>query len=667
MMRGIFLCTCGRQNKLNFKKLKNRLSNQGKTEIYDYFCSPKGMEYIAHLAERWGLSSIYMAACSDKAESFEKLGEEIDVPIYTINIRETCGWVHDREEATEKAALLVKSAIASVEVQHDAAPVVVGGREDVILAGDFEKAREFANLLPEDVKVRMIARSASPEGVVQEFLAGEIKSISGEFGDFKVGYEVAPIDSRTCIGCGKCEASCPEGAISLLTYSISDSCTRCGKCIKVCPVGAISFENREAIAEAGQVVIFGNWMGPNRHGIFQVKGEGDYAEVLSKLIPGFYKRAKPRYIEARLEHCASGKSTIVGCQFCEASCPEGAVIREGERIRFSEVSCVGCGACVAACPLSVPELVTLPQAAIDSQLTQLLSSDKMRKKVIAFTCENQWEKLLAMGKKGLSYPPVLPLLVPCIGALSIPNLLLPFAMGADGVILLGCGECRHSSSTPAVGFVTKLLEGYGMQNALLEIRGRTPEETAEAIKSFYGNLSPSPFASAGKIDGNQVQRVLKILKAFSSFDLPEIRILDERLPFGYAEIAREKCTFCNACISMCPTSALTKADSKLEFSHSKCINCRLCERACPEGAIRVESVFDLREYVGGEKKMLVEEEMLPCEGCGRRVIPRGMLRKSAEKLVDAGIPGDSLQIRLLEYCERCRGKKVLELLMEGRI
>jgi ferredoxin len=666
-MRGILLCTCGKQNPLNFKKLDKSLSKFGKTEVYEYFCSPKGLEYIAHLAERWEAQSIYLAACSDKSEIFEKLSSEIEVPIYTINIRETCGWVHDREEATEKAALLVKSMVAAIEVQHDPVPVVVGGIKEVVLAGDFEKAREFATFLPEDVKVRIIARNASPESGEHEFLAGEIKSISGEFGDFKIGYEVAPIDSRTCMGCGKCETSCPEGAISLLTYSISDSCTRCGKCIKVCPVGAISFENREAIAEAGQVVIFGDWRGLRRHGIFQVKGEGDYAEVLSKLIPGFYKSAKPKYIEADMERCASGKSTLVGCQFCEASCPEGAVIREGERIRFSEVSCAGCGACVAACPLSVPELVTLPQAAIDFQLTQLLSSNKMRKKVIAFTCENQWEKLVLMGKKGLSYPPVLPLFVPCIGALSIPNLLLPFAMGADGVVVLGCEECRYSNSSAALEFVAELLKGYGMEKALLEIRGRTPEETAEAIKSFYGNLPPSPFAAAEKIDGNQMERMLKILKAFSSFNLPDIRISDERLPFGYPRIAREKCTFCNTCISMCPTYALTKTDSKLEFSHSKCINCRLCERACPEGAIEVESIFDLREYVGGEKKTLVEEEMLSCAGCGRPVIPRGMLRRSAQMLVDAGIPEDSLQIKLLEYCERCRGKKVLELLMEGKI
>ena len=262
---------------------------------------------------------------------------------------------------------------------------------------------------------------------------------------------------------------------------------------------------------------------------------------------------------------------------------------------------------------------------------------------------------------------MLPLFLPCTGALSIPNLLLPFALGADGIVVLSCERCRYSSDTAALDFATELLESYGMRGALLGISGKTPEETAEAIKSFYEKLSPSPFAALEEIHGNQMQRVLQILKVFASFKLPEVRIQDERLAFGIAEVARERCTFCNACIAMCPTSALTKTDSRLEFSHALCIACRLCERACPEGAIRVESVFDLREYVSEEKRTLVEEEMLPCEGCGRRVISRGMLRKAAQMLARAGIAEDSLQMRLLGYCERCRAKKLLELLMEGRI
>lgn len=647
---------------MDFKKISKELSKLGETEIYDYFCSPKGIDYIAHLVKKWELSSVYLAGCSNKQVVFEDLGEKIGVPIYSVNIREFSGWVHGKGEATRKAARIVESSIAGIESQRELSPVVVGGGKDVLLAGDYGRAQEFADLLPEEVEVTVIAKDGSPARE-HSFIAGEVKEVAGELGEFDVSYEMSPIDSQVCLACGRCQDACPVDAISLVSYSIADSCTHCGKCIEACPVDAISFEGRRGKVKASQVVLFGDWSIEGRHGMFLI-GDGDiYSWVLSELIPGFYRRARPRYIEAEMEFCAGGKSTLLGCQLCEVSCPSGAVVREGEKVRFSAVSCTGCGACVGACPLSVLELATLPQAGFDSQLLSLLGGKGQSKKVIAFTCKEQWEKLFLMGRKRLSYPPILPLFVPCVKMLSISNLLLPFSMGADGVALLGCGEgCR----TPAIDFANRFLEAYGMENVLLEVEGLSAEDTAGTIKSFSKNLGPTYLSGDVKLKGNERERLQKVLKHFSSLGLPDLRFSSEKLAFGHAEVSGERCTLCNTCISMCPTFAITKASSTLEFSHSKCINCRLCERACPEGAIKIRSFFNLKEFVGEGKERLAEEEMLECEGCGRRVISAPMLRETAKKLTEAGVPGDSLQIKLLEYCTHCRGEKSLELLMEGK-
>ncbi|MBD3196442.1 MAG: 4Fe-4S dicluster domain-containing protein [Candidatus Lokiarchaeota archaeon] len=79
-------------------------------------------------------------------------------------------------------------------------------------------------------------------------------------------------------------------------------------------------------------------------------------------------------------------------------------------------------------------------------------------------------------------------------------------------------------------------------------------------------------------------------------DLPEEKIkeITESLKSNDVQINRkgrisydqEKCLFCGACISLCPTEALRyKDDDSIEFSEGDCIGCLLCVDACPTNAI----------------------------------------------------------------------------------
>lgn len=55
---------------------------------------------------------------------------------------------------------------------------------------------------------------------------------------------------------------------------------------------------------------------------------------------------------------------------------------------------------------------------------------------------------------------------------------------------------------------------------------------------------------------------------------------------GRVIVDQEKCIDCGACISLCPTDALsTDNEDKLVFSEDKCIGCLLCFDSCPRQAI----------------------------------------------------------------------------------
>ncbi len=53
---------------------------------------------------------------------------------------------------------------------------------------------------------------------------------------------------------------------------------------------------------------------------------------------------------------------------------------------------------------------------------------------------------------------------------------------------------------------------------------------------------------------------------------------------------RDRCIECTACISICPSGALTvkRPEMKVDFDREKCIACELCIPVCPYDAIEIQ-------------------------------------------------------------------------------
>jgi len=109
---------------------------------YTYMCSDPGQALIKDDIREHDLNRIVVASCSPRMHepTFRAAAEQAGVNPYQVemaNIREQCSWVHkDKQQATEKAKLLVASAVAKAvhleplgdrEVDVTPGVLVIGG------------------------------------------------------------------------------------------------------------------------------------------------------------------------------------------------------------------------------------------------------------------------------------------------------------------------------------------------------------------------------------------------------------------------------------------------------------------------------------------------------------------------------------------------------------
>lgn len=325
---GVFVCHCGSNiaATVDVKKVvEMALQESGvfHAEDYPYMCSEAGQSRIAAAIREKGLTGIVVCSCSPRMHetTFRKAAEKAGINPYLVeiaNIREHCSWIHkDMEEATRKAVILMRAAVAKV---HLDAPLSAGEsrviKRALVIGGGIAGIQTALDIADAGYKVDIVEKSPSIGGRMSQLdktfptldcsaciltpkmveaaahenitihTYSEVEKVSGFVGNFTVDIrkKARYVDLNKCTGCGVCQEKCPSKktlnefnrglntrtaiytpfaqAIPNVPVIDTASCIKmktgkCGICEKFCQAGAIDYTQTDEIVteQYGTIVV----------------------------------------------------------------------------------------------------------------------------------------------------------------------------------------------------------------------------------------------------------------------------------------------------------------------------------------------------------------------------------------------------------------------------
>ena len=315
---GVFVCHCGSNiaATVDVKKVAEMaLLEPGvvHAEDYQYMCSEAGQAKIQAAIKEKNLTGIVVCSCSPRMHenTFRSAAEKAGLNPYMVeiaNIREHCSWIHkDIEEATKKAVILARAAIAKVNLNAPLKPgeslvtkralVIGGGIAGIQTAIDIADAGYEVDIVEKTPSIggrmsqldktfptldcsaciltpKMVEAAAHEK--INIYTYSEVEKVSGFVGDFTVDIrkKARYVDESKCTGCGVCQEKCPSKktpsefnrglntrsaiytpfaqAIPNVPVIDTNACIKmktgkCGLCAMVCQAGAIDYTQQDEI------------------------------------------------------------------------------------------------------------------------------------------------------------------------------------------------------------------------------------------------------------------------------------------------------------------------------------------------------------------------------------------------------------------------------------
>jgi ferredoxin len=580
-------------------------------------------------------------ACTQEAPLFSEVAGEIEGAgaLSFVNIRESAGWSKDAKDAGPKMAALIAAA---AEPMPDYPYVSLSSEGAALLYGKDEQVIEAAQLLKDHLDLTVLIKD--PGAVlpprVTEFplLKGAIKSAKGYLGAFELtidGYAQPAPSSRGGLQFGPAR---------------NDVTTRCDVLIDL----------------SGGASLF---PAPDLRDGYLRADPGDPAACLRAVLKGRDLTGgfeKPRYITYTEDLCAHSRSGIVGCRRCLDLCPTGAIAPNGDHVRIDGFICAGCGQCAAACPTGAAAYAVPPSDALLRMMRTMLSTYRdaggARPVVLLHDGEHGAETIDALARTGDGLPAnVLPLQVNEITQIGLEAIAGAFAYGASAVRFLIRAKPRHDLTGlhRTIALAQPIVAGLGFAGARVSaIETDDPDAlgaSLRAIDAMDGAAKPATFAAIGK-KREVVRLALRELHGVAPKPV-DIVALPEGAPFGTLDVKVAGCTLCLACVSACPTGALSDDPERpmLRFAEDACVQCGLCKATCPEKVISLKPQIDFRAATA-ERRVIKQEEPFLCIRCGK---PFGV--KSSVERVVASLEGkhwmfkdSQKRLDVIKMCADCR-------------
>jgi ferredoxin len=585
-----------------------------------------------------GTGAPLTVGCTQEAPLFREIAAERRALDFA-NLRETAGWSSEAAKAGPKMAALLAAAVLPTT---DAPLVELESGGVILIYGRDERAIEAANLLKDHLDVTvLLTRPAGlmpPRTTEFPIVKGTIRAAKGHLGEFEAVIDdyAAPLpSSRASLSFGAAR----DGAVS-----------RCDI--------LLDLSGGPSLFPAADL----------RDGYLRAD-PGDPAAMLKTvlkardLVGGF---AKPRYIAFTPELCAHSRSRIVGCRRCLDLCPTSAIAPAGDHVAIDPMICAGCGQCATACPTGAASYAVPSAAELIQRLRTLLSVYRDAgglSPILLFHDDEHGGALIdALARHGDGLPAnVLPIAVNEVTQIGLEAIAAAFAYGAAAVRLILREKPRHDMTglRNTLDLAGTILAGLGFSGGpLATIETDDPFGLGDGLRRIeLGEAAarPATFQAAG---GTRDVMRLALSELHRVAPAPtEVIALPVGAPFGAVEIRVEGCTLCLACVSACPTGALSDDPERplLRFAENACVQCGLCKATCPEKVISLVPRLDFGAAVTSTR-VLKEEEPFHCIRCGKAFGVKSTIDRIIAQLEGKHwmYGGAEKRTEVLKMCEDCR-------------